>query len=403
MLIELKIKNFCSFKEETSFLMTKVKSFKEHLSTNIIKTEREFDLLKSAAIYGANASGKSNFVIALSEMTGIIFDSFSNSLKKEEDKPDYTFQFKLSATTEKSNTMFEVSFLQESFIYRYGFEINGHEIKKEWLYRKNEREIPLFVRVDQEFDINKESFPEGERYKDEVNSNVLFLSHLSQYNQPNSKQVLTWFSNVAVISGLHEQSYQKFTADLLKKDPNFKTWAAAVLKYLEISNIEAGQKDGEIITYHNKYDENNLLIDAIPFYSEVESDGTKKLIHILGPIYDTLRDGGILFIDELDCKLHPNLSKKLISLFQEFNKRNSQFVFSGQDTNLLDKDLLRRDQIWFVEKDQFGASSLYSLSEFNANTVRNTSAYDKKYLENTFGAADTFEITAKITDLLYAS
>ncbi|WP_295651514.1 ATP-binding protein [uncultured Mucilaginibacter sp.] len=403
MLIEFKFKNFLSFKDETSFLMTKVKSFKEHLKTNVIATGREFDLLKSAAIYGSNGSGKSNFIQAAVVMNGIISNSFSDSLKKDEEKPNNDFGYRLNSSSEKNNTMFEVSFLQEGIIYRYGFEIYKYEIKKEWLYRKLDREIALFTRDGQNFIVNKESFGEGEKYKDEVNSNVLFLSHLAQYNQKVSKKIIFWFYNFNVISGLHELFHKDFTTKLLRSDLNFQKWAANVLKYLEISNIEAGEKDGEIITYHNKYDENGLLIEAIPFQSKMESAGTVKLIHILGPIYDTLRRGGILFIDELDSKLHPNLTKKLMCFFQEFNFLKAQFIFSGQDTNLLDKKILRRDQIWFVEKDQFGASSLYSLAEFKSSAVRNSSAYDKKYLENTFGAAETLDINSKLTDLLYAS
>jgi AAA15 family ATPase/GTPase len=402
MLIEFRFRNVLSFKEEVKFLMTRVKSFKEHLDTNIIPTNRGFDLLKAAAIFGANGAGKSSFITALGVMTYTISNSFSDSLKKDREKRYGNMQFRLNTVSEMSDSMFEVSFLLKGIIYRYGYEIFGYEIKKEWLYRKQEREIMLFSREGQEFNINKESFSEGEKFKDEVNSNVLFLSHLAQYNQKNSKLILAWFSHLNAISGLHEQFHKDFTTELLKNNLNFKRWAASVLKYLEISNIEAGEKDGEIITYHNKYDENNLLVDTAPFSSINESDGTIKLIHILGPIYDTLRTGGVLFIDELDSKLHPNLTKNLISFFQEFNLRNAQFVFSAQDTNILNKDILRRDQIWFVEKDQFGASTLYSLSDFDSNTVRNSSAYDKKYLENTFGAADSLEITSKITELLYA-
>lgn len=405
MLIELKFRNFLSFKDETRFLMTNVKSFKEHLNTNIIETEREFDLLKSVAIYGANGSGKSNFIHAIKTMSRVVFNSYSNSLVKDDEKPDQYNQFMLNSRTEKANTMYEVSFLINSEIFRYGFEIYGYEIKKEWLYRKKEREVSLFARdlVEDKFEINVESFPEGKKYKNEVNSNVLFISHLAQNNQKISKLIFHWFSNLNVISGLHEQNYDKYTAKLLEKNINFKNWAASVLKYLEISNIEAGEKDGEIITYHNKFDENNLLIDAIPFNANMESEGTKKLIHILGPIYDTLRNGKLLFIDEFDSKLHPNLSKKLIYFFHKLNRNNAQIIISGLDTNLLDKDLFRRDQIWFIDKDQFGASELYPLSEFSANTVRNTSAYDKKYLHNDFGAADTLEISNNLINLLYVS
>ena len=403
MLIELKFRNSLSFKDETKFLMTSVKSFKEHIDSNIIYTKKDFDLLKSAAIYGINGGGKSNFMSIINIMRNVVFNSYRNSLVKEDEKPAQDYQFKLNSETENANSMYEVSFISDSDIYRYGFEINGYEIKKEWLYKKVEREVPLFIRDSENsiFDINLESFQEGEKYKTEVNSNVLFISHLAQNNQPVSKLIVNWFNSVNVISGLHDQTYDKYTAKLLEKDSNFKKWAASVLQYLEISNIEAGEKDGEIITYHNRFDKNNFLIDTVPFTAKMESEGTKKLIHILGPIYDSLRNGKILFIDEFDSKLHPNLSKKLIDFFNKLNSRNAQIIISGHDTNLLDKDIFRRDQIWFVDKDQFGVSELYSLSEFNAKTVRNTSAFDKKYLDNDFGAAKAIEINQQLINLLY--
>jgi AAA15 family ATPase/GTPase len=401
MLIEFKFRNFLSFKDETVFLMTRVNSFKEHLDENVIKTERDFELLKTATVFGSNGSGKSNFIKAMSRMSEVISNSFSDSLKKDEEKPVHNFSFKLNSLTERAETMFEVSFLVNSTIYRYGFEILDNEIVNEWLYRKNEREVYLFTRIKGVFDINKESFPEGEKYKNDVNSNVLFISHLAQNNQPNARIVFNWFSNVNVISGLYDLNYNRFTAKLLESDPKFKKWASIALKFLEITNVEAGEKEGEIVTYHNKYDDNNLLIDSVAFNARMESDGTKKLIHTLGPIYDTLKLGRILFIDEFDSKLHPNLSKKLVELFHRFNLNGAQLIFSAHDSNLLDKDLFRRDQIWFVEKDQFGASSLYSLSEFDAKTVRNTSAFDKKYLANIFGAADTIDLNNKLMSLLY--
>ena len=401
MLIELKFKNFLSFKDDTSFLMTRVNSFKEHIETNVIKTNAEIELLKTAAIYGANGSGKSNFIRAISSMSYVVFNSFSNSLKKEDEKLPQNFCFKLNSKTEKANTMFEVSFLVNSIIYRYGFEINNFEIKKEWLFKKIEREVNLFTRENGNFVINQESFQEGEKYKNDVNSNVLLISHLAQNNQNIARIVFTWFSNINVISGLYVDNYYKFTTDLLENDSGFKKWASKALKYLEITNVETGEREGEIITYHNKYDGDNLLIDSVPFNSLIESEGTKKLIHTLGPIYDTLKLGRILFIDEFDSKLHPNLSKKLIELFHKFNRNGAQLIFSAHDSNLLDRELFRRDEIWFVEKDQFGASSLYSLSEFDAKTVRKTSAYDKKYLANEFGAADTIEIVKDLIDLLY--
>lgn len=402
MLIEFKFRNLYSFKDEVKFLMTPVKSFKELVKSNIIKTGKDFDLLKVAAIYGANGSGKSNFIQAFSIFNTIVYNSFRDSLNKESARKIRSFNFKLDTTSDKENTMFEISFLQGKHVYRYGYEIFERTIKKEWLYRKLDREILLFNREDQDFEINQESFGEGLKYKSEVNENVLLLSHLAQYNQPVAKEVLAWFNKCGAIDGIDEYHYSGYTVDLLKDDENFKDWAATVLKYLEIANIEAGEEDGEVITYHRKYNENNIIVGAVPFKSNMESDGTRKLIHILGPVYRTLRNGGVLFIDEFDCKLHPNLSKKLLSLFQKYNKKNAQFVFSAQDTSLLNKKLFRRDQIWFSNKDQFGASSVYSMSDFSAKTVRNTSDFAKKYLDNTFGAAETLEITNKLTNLLYA-
>ncbi len=403
MLIELKFRNFLSFKDETSFLMTSVKSFKEHIETNIIKTDREFDLLKSAAVYGANAGGKSNFIRLMYVFKFIVSNSYSNSLLEEEKRMGLDFNFRLNSNSLIGNAMYEASFLIGSDIYRYGFEINGFEIKKEWLYYRVEKEVLLFNREMQNFEVNSELFAEGDKYKTEINSNVLFLSHLAQNNQKVSRKIFSWFSNIDVITGLHEKQYEQITGRLLEKDSNFKKWLASSLKYLEISNIEAEEHEGKIITYHNNYDENNLLIGVVPFQIFSESDGTQKLIHILGQIYNTLKRGKILFIDEFDSKLHPNLSKKLIEFFHKFNKKNAQIIISGHDSNLLDKAIYRRDQIWFVDKNQFGASELYSLSEFDAKTVRNTSAFDKKYLQNVFGAADTLDITDTLIDLLYES
>ncbi|GHN02559.1 hypothetical protein WSM22_40480 [Cytophagales bacterium WSM2-2] len=382
--------------------MTAVKSFKEHQKANIIKTDKGFNLLKTAAIYGPNGGGKSNFVYAINSMSNFIQHSFSESLLPEsERKRTLSLPFFLNTRDENNNTMYEVSFLKDMEVYRYGFEVKGSEIKKEWLYRKKEREVLLFNRTEGNvFEINSESFEEGDKYKSEVNANVLFISHLAQNNQKISRTIVDWFSNVNVISGLHEEKYGKYTAKLLKTDTNFKKWAASVLKYLEVTNVEADEKDGEIVTYHNKFDENDLLIGVVPFDVSVESTGTKKLIHMLGPVYDTLRNGRILFVDEFDSKLHPNLSCGLIHLFQELNKRGAQLVFSAHDVTLLNKKLFRRDQIWFVRRDQFGASELYPMSDFSSSTVRNSSAFDKKYLDNVFGTSEKMDIK-NVNDLVY--
>ncbi len=404
MLIEFKFKNFRSYKDEAVLLMTRVKSFKEHADTHLIQTERGLELLKVAAVYGSNGGGKSNLILAMVTMKSIVHNSFRDSLLQTEGREPDNVQFQLNTSTANANIFFEVSFLLKEVIYRYGFEINGFEIKREWLYRKIDREIQLFNRVGTTFEINKESFREGEKYKHEVNANVLFISHLAQHNQDVSKLVFEWFKNCEIISGLTEANYRTATPTLMKSNLPFKAWLSLALKFLEITDVEIGEDKGQIYTYHNRYDENHLLIGSVQFPLDlVESEGTKKLVYFLGAVYITLRRGLLLFVDEFDTKFHPNLSRKLIELFHKHNTRGAQLVFTAQDASLMDKDLLRRDQIWFASKNQFGESELYSLSEFNSETVRNTSDYQKKYLAHDFGAAETMELREEAMNLLYGA
>ena len=335
-------------------------------------------------------------------MNKIIHNSFADSLKKEEDRGRKDFNFKLAEESESLPSCFEVSFLSENdIIYRYGFEIKGYKIIKEWLFKKVEVETPLFERNESKFKINSSGFAEGNKYKKDVNANVLFLSHLAQNNTNVASIVFEWFRDVNVVSGLDDRHYKNVTKNLLNDVPEFKAWLSLAVKFLEIANIKTS-KDKNIITYHNKFDENNVIVDSVAFdFEREESQGTKKLIYLLGAVYDTLMLGKRLFIDEIDSKLHPNLSKKLLELFHRLNIRNAQFIFTAHDAVLLDKDLFRRDQIWFVDRNKFGASELYSMSEFNADVVRNSSDFRKKYLDSVFGAAETLDITDELIKLMY--
>ncbi|EKF55237.1 abortive infection protein [Galbibacter marinus] len=401
MLIEFKFSNFLSYKDEARLLMTTVKSFKEHRDTHIVKTNKNFELLKTATIYGKNGGGKSNFISAMGFMKKIIHNSFADSLKKEEDRGRRDYYFKLSEGTENSPSSFEVSFIIENdTLYRYGFQIKGYEIVKEWLFKKVDTETPLFERNVKDFKINSSSFPEGNKYKKDVNTNVLFLSHLAQNNTKVASVVFKWFRNLNVVSGLNDSHYKNVTKNLLSEVPEFKPWLSLAIRFLEISNIKTS-KDKSIITYHNKFDQNDVIVDSVAFdFEREESQGTKKLIYLLGAVYDTLMFGKILVIDEIDSKLHPNLTKKLLELFHKLNIRNAQFIFTAHDSVLLDKDLFRRDQIWFVDRNKFGASELYSMSEFNASVVRNSSDFRKKYLDSVFGAAETLDITDELIKLM---
>lgn len=380
--------------------MTSVKSFKE-LKKNNLFTEREFEISKTAAIYGSNAGGKSNFIRAMGTMKSIIHNSYAESLKKEEDRGAVDFYFKLNNETINAPTEFEVVFIKNSIVYRYGFQIRGYDIIKEWLFQKRETETNLFLRELNEFKINSSSFSEGNKFKNSVNQNILFISYLAQNNTKVASEIFDWFKNLNTVTAIVNKNYEKVTKSLLSNDPKFKIWLSYAVNFLNISNVEIDSQN-KIITYHNKFDDNNLLVGTVPFeLDKNESEGSKKLIYILGAIYDTLLYSRVLFIDELDSKLHPNLTRKIIKFFHEFNKKKAQFVFTLHDSNLLDKDIFRRDQIWFVDKNKLGSSELYSLSDFDATVVRKTSDYRKKYLDLTFGAANSIDVSNQLIDLMY--
>lgn len=394
MLLEFKCRNFLSFKNEASLNLSSIDSYEEHSETHIVKnSDTEINLLKSIAIFGSNGGGKSNFTRAITFMDTFIHNSFRDSLSKGEERGVWDGFFKLCPDSTKEPSMFEVSFFVGNILYRYGFEIFDWKISSEWLYKTEKRETLLFIRKFETFKINHKSFPEGKRYK-EVNSNVLFLSFLAQYNSDESGKVYSFFRNLNVIDALDESHIRHVTKLLLKKDELFNKWLSMALKFLEINSVHLDSEE-ELLTRHSVYDGNNLLAGYIDFSVEHdESEGTKKLIYLLGAIYHTLKDSGVFFIDEFNSKLHPNLCLKIIRLFHEFNFTNAQFIITALDPTFLDKDVFRRDQIWFVDRNQFGASELYPMSNFKASDgLRNMSDFRKKYLNSEFGAAESISFT----------
>ncbi len=437
MLLEFNFNNYLSFKDSTTLSMIGMKSFKEMEDTNILKVNDKIKLLKSAVIYGNNGSGKSNLISAFGFMRSLVVNSFRDALSEENDKKFPLTKFLLNSASEEIPSDFEVVFMINDTKYRYGFEIEEEKVISEWLFHTTSKEVPLFTREGDEFYINKSSFDEGVKLDAKTKNNVLFLTLVAQFNGEISNGVLEWFKNFNVISGIHDRSYKKYTINKLKQDEDFQKWANSFVKFLEISKLTTAEEDisqvdieklkehgkdeelidllttihkiqskqpkrDQLITWHRKYDNNNILVDTVPFnFDNQESEGTKKLIYLLGPLYDTLKSGKILVVDELDSRLHTNLIKQVIKFFHHENNSNAQFIFAVHDTNILSKDIFRRDQIWFIEKNQFGASDLYSLGDFKSEKVRNKSAFNKNYIEGKYGAIPYFEETEKLKELLY--
>ena len=415
MLIEFTVGNFLSFNTKRTL------SFKAAAISDLdnVFTIDNYRLLRSAVVYGANSSGKSNLIKALDGMRNILL----NSVKLNDKDPlDYT-PFLLSEQSEHAPTHFETEFLIGGKTYRYGFEYTLESIVNEWLFVKQgmtKKETTLFIRTKDGIGIT-DQFVEGKGKEEATNDNRLFVSLVAQLGGKISKQIIEWFRSYNVISGLAHQEYNGFTMRMLHDKKEGCEQALSLFQKLKLGFQELMVKESEfnvsdlpidfpdsvksklskdysgkkmlsIKTMHNKYDSQGLIIDSVAFDKDrSESEGTKKIIDLTGPIFDSLLSGKMLIIDELDAKLHPLLTIQLVNLFnkKETNPKNSQLLFATHDTNLLNADLFRRDQIWFTEKDEFEQTDLYNLVEFklpDGTKVRNDSNLEKNYIRGRYGA-----------------
>ncbi|MBI4649787.1 ATP-binding protein [Candidatus Desantisbacteria bacterium] len=414
MLLQFKVGNFLSFNDPVTFSMV-ASSIKEHKDTNVF-VEKKINLLKSAAIYGANASGKSNLIKALSFMKRFVFISSKEMQATEKIK---VINFKLSTETENKPSFFEIIFIYEDIIYKYGFEVDSDTVRKEWLFQtKAGREAKLFTRENSDFEIGS-YFNEGKGLENKTRNNALFLSVVAQFNGEFSTKIIKWFEKLKIISGLDDEGYKGFSIDKIKdlefknKILNFLKIADFSIEDLSLNEIKINKenlpkdmpeefkamllkKEGDLIsveiqTFHKKYDLSKKFFSLEKFdLDDEESEGTKKFFAISAPIINTLWKGHTLIIDELDSRLHPVLTQHIIKLFNssDINISNAQIIFASHDTNLLNKEFLRRDQIWFTEKDKYGATNLYSLVDYKLekNKIRNDALYSKNYILGKYGA-----------------
>ncbi len=415
MLVEFNVNNFKSIKNSVKFSM--LTSTKDTGNTFDV---RDYKLLSSSIIYGANASGKSNFLRALAFMGRFVLNRFKiiQSIDKLPHEP-----FKLCTDTEDSSSFFEIVFFINNIKYRYGFELDSHTIYSEWLFAdKKGKEAKLFFRdIDEDDYVNPNKFKEGYVFFDKKNQkikiakNQLFIWKCDQEDGEISKSILRWFNNLNMIDGMDHKGYINFTMKKME-DENFKNKIVELVKTADIDiddiNIEendvpldvieklpmpdsmkkeilndGGLKSIEINTKHKKYDNSGNIVGEVIFeLDKEESKGTRKFFAMSAPIIDTLQNGKILIIDELDASLHPILTQHLIQLFhdKDINSKNAQLIFATHDTNLLKPYIFRRDQIWLTEKDKYGSTDLYSLSQFKG--VRAKEDFEKQYIQGKYGA-----------------
>ncbi len=417
MLIQFSIRNFKTFKEKTVLNMVASSYDKSTREKENVTRQNDFNLrlLKSSVIFGANASGKTKFIEGLMFMKQFVIRSSKDSQKGE---PIEVVPFKLQTDSEKDSSEFEVIFLYKKEMFRYGFEVTNERVVSEWLYhRPKTKEVEIFYRDKQKFEIHNRNFSKGATLIKEklIRDNALLISVAGQFNDKIAGKVIEWFKGFKTISGLDESGYKGFTMGRTK-DPKHRAKILELLKVadlgiqdisLEILDVNKLPKDmpqelkdiiskkmkdedaefiSDVLTTHKKFDSNKKHIGDIKFsMDEEESSGTRKFFYLTGPVLDSLENGNVLIVDELDSKLHPNLVCKLVSLFNsvEHNPNNAQLIFNTHDTNLLGSGLFRRDQIWFTEKDRIGVSKLFSLADF---AVRKNENFENNYIEGKYGA-----------------
>jgi uncharacterized protein len=419
MLIEFSVGNYRSFKEKVTFSMVAanlVSQDKNLDTSNVFAVDKELSLVKSAAIYGANASGKSNLAKALNFMKWFMVNSSKETQSTEAIGVE---KFRLSTETDDQPSFFEIVFLLDGQQHRYGFTADREKVRSEWLYYvPKTRETKLFDRQADKFDVAKVLKADGIAAK--TRNNALFLSVSAQFNVEKSESILDWLSyQVNLISGLDDESLSTTVSCLIDKQHHSEIIELIQKLDLGIAGIEVEQihardvlKDvsdpqqrrllrmlsknnialNTISTTHSKFDSQGQQISLEEFdIDDEESDGTKKIFALSSLLIDTLKNAKILIIDEFDARLHPLMSRSIVELFNsnETNPHNAQLIFMTHDTNLLSNKIFRRDQIWFTEKDRYGATALYSLAEYK---VRNDASFESDYIKGKYGAIPYIQV-----------
>jgi AAA15 family ATPase/GTPase len=427
MLIEFSVENYRSFQEKQTFSMvaSEDRAMLESNTFPMPNTDK-LRLLKSAVLYGANASGKSNLLRAIQTLRSIIV----NSASRMQTGDKFAIEpFRLNSQSNKKPTSFEIIFIHQNTRYEYGVSLTKERVYEEWLIahpdessqrwfsRKYSPESPK-LQDDKGYEWSFGRGLKGEKKSIQklVRYNSLFLSHAAQNSHPQLTEIFDWFRQEINILNPSSRTTE-FTLSILEENKKFSQKLVNLIRNADIDifgiNIktksipedwnpffkhyltqEAKQQEGEdfieideneiqqvdITTTHQMNDSDNY----IEFEIDDESTGTQRLFELAGLWLYVLQHGELLIIDELDSSLHSLLSLALVKMFhsQDINKNNAQLIFTTHDTTLLDEDIFRSDQLWFTEKDR-RMTKLYSLYDFQP---RKDESLQKGYLLGRYGA-----------------
>ncbi|MFQ5661428.1 MAG: ATP/GTP-binding protein [Gammaproteobacteria bacterium] len=417
MLIVFSVSNFRSIRD-TQTLSLVAGTGKE------LRDENTFDpgaksaprLLRSAAVFGPNAAGKSNLAEAMNFMRTFVQES---AMGRQQDQPIPVTPFRLESACETRPAEFEMIFVADGVRYQYGFALDRKRVFEEWLLAYPAAKAQRWFERTYNTETGEYDWYFGPSFKRPVKvlqqatrANALFLSTAIQLNNEQLRPVFNWYTQRLVVIRAHQElpgAFRGFTVHQCQ-DPEGRE---KILKFLKVADLGI---DGLHVEKHT-FTEDDLPSDMEPetrervtkeflgkelmhlsflhtqddtgedvaFDFDEESDGTQKLFSLAGPWIDVLERGMVLVMDELDIRLHPLLTRFLIGLLHgdETNPSNAQLVFTTHDTTLMEGDLLRRDQMWFVEKDKFRATRLFPLSDFRP---RKHEAIQRGYLRGRYGA-----------------
>lgn len=382
MLIQFTIENHRSIKESAviSFAASKDKS----LESCLIHPDEKRTLLPVLAIYGANAAGKSNVLHALMTMKDMIV-GFSSKLSKGQKLPWEPF------AGNNRPTSFEIMYIYNQVRYVYGFSFDAKKIYTEYLYHwPNGREALIFSRENGAYEF-RENINEQMTLSNRTLDNKLYLVSSNDWNLPQTENAYKWF--LEKLTGISElpAASSETVAEIVRSDESkARILKEMLLADLGISDVSiktiAGKKDETVITTTHRIIDEEGNIDHFQLLMDQESSGTQRFFSRIGGWLQALENGSLLVVDEIERSMHPLLTRRLIEMVQDssINTSGAQLLFTTHDALLLDLNLMRRDQIWFAEKNnQSCATELYSLASFSPRKGENVR---KGYLQGRFGA-----------------
>ena len=417
MLIEFSVKNFKSIKERQTLSMIATSGGELRSSNTTQVLNNKLDLVNSAAIYGPNASGKTNLIKGMDTMRRIVLTSSQGQHGDVVGVTPYLF----SKKTQLLPTEFYITFISQNIRYEYGFITTNEQILEEWLFAYPKGRSQEWINRKYNQDTLKFEWGNMDKLigpkqllQDATRPNALFLSTAIQLNNKQLQPVFDWFrlyfrtivgnlvpnytfelckdsdSKQEIIHFLQAADFNINDLEVISKAVDLQDFIGDILPpktrdAISITRKSSSKDKSEIMTFDVKTIHIGEKGEEYKLNIEDESSGTKKFLTYAGPWLDVLKHGYVLVVDELNNELHPYLIKFIIQMFHNktINRNNAQLILTTHETSILRQDIFRRDQIWFTEKDEYNATNLFPLSDFNPR--KNVENLETNYLNGRYG------------------